>query len=36
MSISPDWSGPPSGCQAVLEGVCVDIKWLLIVENDTV
>lgn len=36
MSISLDSSGPPSGCQAVLEGVRLDIKWLLIVGNDTV
>lgn len=36
MSISPDSSGPPSGCHAALEGECLDIKWLLIVGNDRV
>ena len=36
MSTSLDFYGPPLGCQAVLKGVWLDIKWLLIKENDTV
>lgn len=34
--ISLDSLGPSSGCQAAQKGVCLDIKWLLIVGNDTV
>lgn len=36
MSISLDFCGPPTGCQVLLKGVRLDIKWLLIEENDTV
>lgn len=36
MSISRDFCGPLTGCQVLLKGVRLGIKWLLIEENDTV